>query len=92
MDDNEKTLILDEYKKLKEQLLKEMDNQNNTFDSNGQSSNKIKSYNNGHYKENKDIFDYYLDKKSGMVNVLMLSIITFIFECIFLFLSFMIYK
>lgn len=101
MDDNERTIRLDEYKKLKEQLLHEMefnnqnnDNQNNIIDFNGgQSSSKVKSFNNGHYKEgNPNNLDYYSDRKAGMVNVLMLSIMTFVFECLFLFLSFMIYN
>lgn len=30
--------------------------------------------------------------KTGMVNIVTLSIITFVFECVFLFLSFMIFK
>ena len=94
MDDNERIIKIDEYKKIKEQLLREMYNEqnDNTSFNNGQSSSKIRSLNNGHYKENNNQYDYYADRKAGMVNVLMLSILSFIFECLFLFLSFVIYN
>ena len=69
-----------------------LDNQDNIDYNGGNDNNKVKSFNNGHYKESKsNNIDYY-DRKAGMVNILMLSVMTFIFECLFLYLSFMVYK
>ncbi len=95
MDDNERTLRIEEYKKLREQLISEMDMntsiQNDDYGS-GETSNKVKSLNNGHYKESKNPFDNFNDRKAGMVNVITLSIFTFVFECLFIFLSFVIFN
>ena len=95
MDDNERTLRIDEYKKLRDQLIHEMNNDEPKGEiidfPSGDSSSKKKTLNNGHYKESNNQFDY-IDRKAGMVNVLTLSIFTFIFECLFIFLSFMIFN
>lgn len=104
MDDNERIIRIEELKKLREQAIRGMNfdnNQNQTYvDDNNQGNERGKMMvkTNGHVvgfdnsPNNNMINNYYSDKKAGMVNVLMLSIMTFVFECLFLFLSFMIYN
>ncbi len=90
MNNDERIIRINELKSLKENISKELLNKNEDNKYGGESSGKVKTLSNGHYKESKE-FDYF-DKKAGMINVLMLAVISFIFESLFLFILFMIFN
>lgn len=99
MDDNERTIRIDELYKYKEELLKGINNNDidkfNDDTSNSKESAKVMVKSSGivtGINSDNNLFSIPNDKKTGMVNVIMLATMTFVFESLFLFLSFMLYK
>ena len=89
MDDNERKIRIQELNDLKKELLDKEVNETGT------NQNKVMIKSNGKSiipKEEIINLNDYFDRKAGMINIVSLSLLTFVFECLFLFLSFMIFK
>jgi len=94
MDKNERIVHLEELKKLKEEVIKETLEKINTEETENQAntSAKMKKLGSGTVTGGLNMYPEYEEKKAGMVNVITLSILSFIFEVLFIFLSVMIFK
>lgn len=94
MDNNERIIKIEELKKLKEEVIKEakenMDNEETTNIEN--KSSKIKKIGTGGITGNLNMYPEFEEKKAGMINIITLSLLSFIFEILFIFLSIIIFK
>lgn len=94
MDKNERVIHIEELRKLKEEVMKnslekinneEIENQSNT-------NSKTKKMGVGNVTGGLNMYPEYEEKKAGMVNVITLSILSFIFEVLFIYVSILIFK
>lgn len=98
MNDNERKIKIDELNELRKKIIDnynadKYDFKDNLDTGSTNSSSKIKVLNNGKYKGTTDDNTYPVDyKNAGAINVLILAIITFTFESLFLLLSFIIFE
>lgn len=93
MDDNERLVKIEELKKAREELLKEIDKQNDERSQESQNQNSfVKTIGTGNVTGGLNMYPVYDDKKAGMTNVVTLAILSFVFECLFIGISFMLFK
>lgn len=94
MDNNERIIKIEELKKLKEEVIKEakenIDNEEVTNREN--TSSKIKKIGTGSITNGLNMYPEFEEKKAGMINIITLSLLSFIFEILFIFLSIIIFK
>ena len=94
MDNNERIIKIEELKKLKEEVIKEakenIDNEEATNREN--TSSKIKKIGTGSITNGLNMYPEFEEKKAGMINIITLSFLSFIFEILFIFLSIIIFK
>ena len=94
MDKNERIVHLEELRKLKEEVIRESNEKTSNESSTNQSntSSKVKKIGAGTVTGGLNMYPEYEEKKAGMVNVITLSILSFIFEVLFIYLSILIFK
>lgn len=94
MDKNERIVHLEELRKLKEEVIKESLEKINNEESQEQSNTnaKVKKLGTGTVTGGLNMYPEYEETKAGMVNVITLSILSFIFEVLFIYLSILIFK
>ncbi len=93
MNKDERNIKIEELLELKNELLKNSLNDDNN--SNNKESSKMLVKSNGKSVLPNEMIDNridYIDTKSGMVNVVLLSLITFIFEVLFISISIVLFK
>ena len=94
MDKNERVIHLEELRKLKEEVIRESLEKTNNEESTNQAntSSKVKKIGAGTVTGGLNMYPEYEEKKAGMVNVITLSILSFMFEVLFIYLSILIFK
>lgn len=88
---DERKLEIEELKKLKEKLLNTKDlNDNNESENKQNNNSKVKSLGSP-LTGGLSMYPVYDDKKAGKLNIILLSILSFFFEILFIILSIFIY-
>ncbi|MBE6159649.1 MAG: hypothetical protein E7157_01220 [Lactobacillales bacterium] len=94
MDDNERIVRIEDLKKFREEILKEVVQTVNTEETSNQENitSKTKKMGVGNVTGGLNMYPEHEEKKTGMINVITLSILSFIFEVLFIYLSIIIFK
>lgn len=92
MDNNERIIKIEELKKLKEEVINNIEKEQNNSGNIQNTQSKTKTIGVGTSTGGLNMYPVYEEKKAGMMNVIFLAIMSFIFECIFLALSFKIFS
>ena len=82
---NIEDLSMEELVQMRNQLLSNTEDIENT--ENQQTNTKVKSLGSGNITGGLNMYPEYDNNKAGMVNIISLAVVTFLCECLFLFIS-----